>query len=39
LECFICADDLNLLDENMNVIKRSTEALLDASKGVGLKAI
>jgi hypothetical protein len=30
------ADDLNLLDDNLDTIKKNTETLIDASKEVGL---
>jgi hypothetical protein len=33
----VCTDDVNLLDENINIIKKSTEAVLDAGKEVGLE--
>jgi hypothetical protein len=31
------ADDVNLMRDNMNTIKRNTESLIDASKEVGLE--
>jgi hypothetical protein len=31
------SDDLNLLDDNIDTIKKSTETLTDASKEVGLE--
>jgi hypothetical protein len=31
------ADDLNLLGDNIDTIKRNTQTLIDASKEVGLK--
>jgi hypothetical protein len=34
----LCADDVNLLEENINAIKKHTEALTDGSKVVGLQA-
>jgi hypothetical protein len=36
--CSRTHDDVNLLGENVNTIKKKTQALLDASKGVGLHA-
>jgi hypothetical protein len=31
------ADDVNLLEDNIDTIKKNTESLIDASKEVGLK--
>jgi hypothetical protein len=36
-QLLIYADDVNLLDENVNIVKKSTQAVLDASKENGLE--
>jgi hypothetical protein len=33
-----CADNVNLLGENINIIKKNKKIILDASKEVGLEA-
>jgi hypothetical protein len=33
----VCANDMNLLGDNINTIKKDTKSLIDASKEVGLE--
>jgi hypothetical protein len=39
MNCLVCADDINILgiSININIIKKHTEAPLDADKEVGLE--
>jgi hypothetical protein len=36
-QLLVCADDVHLLDENINKVQKNTESLLDAGMEVGLQ--
>jgi hypothetical protein len=36
-QLLVCADDVNLLGDNIDAIKKNMESLIDATKEVGLE--
>jgi hypothetical protein len=36
-QLLVCVDDGNFLDQNINIVKKNTGCLLDASRTVGLE--
>jgi hypothetical protein len=36
-QLLVCADDMNLLDDNIDIIKKSIVSLIDVNKEVGLE--